>query len=207
MRLSTSSLARGSARRPWLTVGAWAVALVAAAAAIVFVLPGTLTAQYTFFGSPGSQVGRDLLAERMDLPPKANEVILVRSSSLTTDDPAFRAAVLRLQQQVAALGPDVVDGVASAYAGGDTTLVSADGHTAILPVVDGRRPHAGREQRRRGARRRGGGRRPRRVHGHDHRHGEHPERLRRAGRTPTCARARASACRSRSSCCSSCSAP
>ena len=135
MRLSTTSLARGSARRPWLTIGIWGLALVAAAVAIVLVLPGSLTAQYTFFGKPGAQVGKQLLADRMGTPQKANEVILVRSPSLTAGDPAFRAAVLRLQQQVAALGPGVVDGVASAYAGGDKTLVSADGHTTILPVV------------------------------------------------------------------------
>jgi len=135
MRLSTTSLARGSARRPWLTVGAWALALAAAAAVIVFLLPGSLTAQYTFFGDPGSQVGRQLLADRMGVPQKANEVIVVRSPSLTADDPVFRAAVLRLQRQVTALGPGVVDGVASAYAGGGKALVSADGHTTILPIV------------------------------------------------------------------------
>ena len=135
MRLSTASLARGAARRPWLTVGAWALALIVAAAVIVLVLPGSLTAQYTFFGRPGSQVGKQLVADRLGQPQKANEVIVVRSPTLTADDPAFRAAVLRLQRQVEALGAGVVERVASAYAGGDETLMSADGHTTILPVV------------------------------------------------------------------------
>ena len=135
MRLSTTSLARGAARHPWLTIGAWALVLVVAAAVIVLVLPGSLTAQYTFFGNPGSQTGRQLLADKMGMPQKANEVIIVRSPSLSASDPAFRAEVLRLQQKVTALGPGVVDGVASAYAGGGKALLSADGHTAILPVV------------------------------------------------------------------------
>ena len=104
MRLSTTTLARGSARRPWLTLGIWAAALVVAAAVIVLVLPGTLTAQYTFLGNPDSQRGRDLLQQRMDMPQKANEVVIVRSTATNAATPAFRAEVLGLQQRIAALG-------------------------------------------------------------------------------------------------------
>ena len=94
MRLSTAALARGAAGRPWLTVALWGLALVAAVAAIVLVLPGTLTAQYSFLGNPDSQRGRDLLQQRMDMPQKANEVVIVRSSARRPADPAFRAGVL-----------------------------------------------------------------------------------------------------------------
>ena len=135
MRLSTTTLARGSARRPWLTLGLWAAALVAVVAIIVLVLPGTLTAQYSFLGNPDSQRGRDLLQQRMNMPQKANEVVIVRSTQATATDPAFRSEVLGLQQQIAALGPGVVDSAVSAFQGGDKTLISADGHTAIIPVV------------------------------------------------------------------------
>ena len=135
MRLSTTSLARAAAGRPWLTVALWGLALVAAVAAIVLVLPGTLTAQYSFLGNPDSQRGRDLLQQRMDMPQKANEVVIVRSSGATAADPAFRSAVLAVQRDIAALGPGVVDSVVSAYQGGDKTLISADGRTAIIPVV------------------------------------------------------------------------
>jgi RND superfamily putative drug exporter len=134
-RLSTSGLARAAARHPKRTLGLWVLALVAAVAAIVTLLPGALTAQYSFLGDPDSQVGRDLLAERMDMPIKANEAVIVRSATTTTDDPAFKAYVTRLQADIAALGPGVVDGVASAWQGGDETLIAADGRTTILPVV------------------------------------------------------------------------
>ncbi len=40
-----------------------------------------------------------------------------------------------MQQRIAALGPSVVDSAISAYQGGNRTLISADGHTAIIPVV------------------------------------------------------------------------
>jgi len=134
-RLSSSGLARGAARHPWRTLGLWGLALAAAVAAIVTILPGALTAQYSFLGNPDSQVGRDLLAERMDMPIKANEAIIVRSASTTAEDPAFKAFVLGLQKDIAALGPGVVDSVGSAWKGGDKTLIAADGRTTILPVV------------------------------------------------------------------------
>ncbi len=135
MRISTTTLARGSARRPWLTLGLWGAALVAAGAIIALVLPGTLTAQYSFLGDPDSQVGRDLLQERLGIPQKANEVVIVRSTEVAATDPAFRAAVLAVQRDINALGPAVVDGAVSAFRGGDKTLLSADGRTAIIPVV------------------------------------------------------------------------
>ena len=135
MRLSTTSLARASASRPWLTLALWGAALAAAVAAIVLVLPGSLTAQYSFIGDPDSQRGRDLLQERLDMPQKANEVVIVRSDTATATDPAFRAAVLAIQRDITALGPDAVDSAVSAFRGGDETLISADGRTAIIPVV------------------------------------------------------------------------
>jgi RND superfamily putative drug exporter len=135
MRLSTTTLARGSARRPWLTLTLWAAALVVAATIIVLVLPGSLTAQYTFLSNPGSKSGQTLLAQKMRLPQKANEVVVVRSTAAGTNEPAFRAEVLALQGKIAALGPGVVDSVGSYARGGGQTLVSADGHTAILPIV------------------------------------------------------------------------
>ena len=98
-------------------------------------LPGSLTTQYTFLGNPDSKTGLDLLEQRLDLPQKANEVVIIRSQTASATDPAFRATVLDLQKDIAALGPGVVDSVASAYQGGDDTLISADGRTTILPVV------------------------------------------------------------------------
>ena len=135
MRLSSSTLARGAARRPWLAIGLWALGLAAAAAAIALILPGTLTTQHTFSNEPEAQVGSDLLADRMDMPWKANEVVIVRSQTHSASAPAFRSFVLQLQGDVAALGPSVVDAAISPYMGGDQSLISADGRTVILPIV------------------------------------------------------------------------
>jgi putative drug exporter of the RND superfamily len=136
MRLSSAALARRAARHPWRTIGVWALSLLIAAAVIVLVLPGTLTSQYKFLGRPGSQVGQDLLAQKLNMPQKANEAVVVRSPSLTAADPAFRAFTLGVQRRIAALGPKVVDGVASYALGGNAaTMVSKDGHTAIIPLT------------------------------------------------------------------------
>jgi RND superfamily putative drug exporter len=135
MRFSTTTLARGSATRPWLTVGIWILALLGAGAIIALVLPGSLTAQYSFLGRPDSKTGQELLAQKLNLPQKANEVVIVRSQTATVSDPAFRAAVVALQAKLTALGPTVVDSVASYAQGGGKALTSADGHSAILPIV------------------------------------------------------------------------
>ena len=135
MRFSTTGLARGSARHPWRVVWLWVVGLIAAGALIALALPGALTAQYSFINNPDSQVGRNLLAQKLNMPVKANEVVIVRSSQASVSDPAFRADVLALQRQISALGPGIVDGVVSYYSTNDPTLVSADKHTTILPIV------------------------------------------------------------------------
>jgi RND superfamily putative drug exporter len=116
-------------------VGIWVLALLAAGAIIALVLPGSLTAQYSFLGQPDSKTGQELLAQKLDMPQKANEVVIVRSQTATVNDPAFRAAVVSLQTKLAALGPGVVDGVASYYRGGGRALAAADGHSTILPIV------------------------------------------------------------------------
>ena len=135
MRLSSTSMARVAARRPWFTISMWAVALVAAGAGIALLMSGALTAQYSFLNDPDSQHGRDLLAQKMNQPIKANEVIVVRSQTAHASDPAFKAFVLDLQRRVAGLGSSVVDSTASYAAGGDRTLVSQDGRTAIIPLT------------------------------------------------------------------------
>ena len=152
MRLSTTTLARGSARRPWLTLGIWVLALLGAGAIIAFVLPGSLTAQYSFLGQPDSKTGQELLAQKLDMPQKANEVVIVRSQSATVSDPAFRAAVVALQTKLTALGPERRRRrrqLLPRWRQG-TGLCRRPQHHP--PDRDGRRPRSGREEHRHGAR-------------------------------------------------------
>ena len=130
---STEGLARRSARRPWLTIGLWIAALVAAGVLIVGFLGDALTTDNNFTNTPESEAAELLLEVR--LPPAAtettDEVVLVRSSTYAVDDPEFRTEVEALVAQ----GPSL--GVASAetyYETGDEELVSADRDTTMIPL-------------------------------------------------------------------------
>ena len=135
-RISPQTVARYSAIHPWKTIGLWAVLVVIAFGLIGAFLPGALTAQYTFISNPGSRKGADLLEQRMGMPQKAHEIVVVTSPGQTASSPAFRDEVLGLQSRIAALGPGVVDSVVSAFRGGSpAAMISADGRTAIIPIV------------------------------------------------------------------------
>ena len=136
MKVSPQTLARYSALHPWRTIALWAAILLAGVGVITIFLPGALTAQYTFFGRPPSQVGANLLAQRMGMPQKADEVVVVSSPSQIATSRAFRAEILGIQSRITALGPGVVDSVLSAFKGGSpAAMISASGHSVIIPVV------------------------------------------------------------------------
>ena len=88
-RISPQTVARYSALHPWRTIGLWAVLLLAAFGLISTLLPGALTAQYSFFGNPPSQVGADLLSQRMGMPQKADEIVVVSSPTRRRRAPRF----------------------------------------------------------------------------------------------------------------------
>ena len=131
--LSTERIARSSARHPWLTLGAWLIALVLAIATIVAMLDLTDDGELT--SNPESERGYELIGEHFPPDPAAefvNELILVRSSSLTVDDAAFREKVGELLGEIRAAG--VVYNAASYYESGDAGLVSEDRSATLLPV-------------------------------------------------------------------------
>jgi RND superfamily putative drug exporter len=102
---------------------------------ISFLLADALTTEITFSNNPESKRASDLLEERLRGPDKANEIIIVRSDTLTVDDPAFQGYVTMLYDDMIALGGDIIEGATHYYQFGDESLVSADRHTTILPLV------------------------------------------------------------------------
>ncbi|MDO8611736.1 MAG: MMPL family transporter, partial [Dehalococcoidia bacterium] len=135
LNLSTEALARASARRPWLVVGAWAAVFAISIALISGLLSDALTNEVGFTNNPDSKRADTLLEQRLRGPEKVNEIVIVRSADRTVDDAAFKAFVEGLYADVAALGPDVIEQGASYYQTGDESLVSADRRTTILPFV------------------------------------------------------------------------
>jgi len=91
----TRRFATAAARHPWRAVGAWIAAVVVSFGLIVFFLGDALTGEAEQLNNPESERAYDLLAERVPPSPQefTTDVILIRSETVTTDQPRFRAAV------------------------------------------------------------------------------------------------------------------
>jgi putative drug exporter of the RND superfamily len=131
-RLSTAALARRSARRPWLTIGAWVGALVVSGFLIVSFLGDALTTDADVTSTPESRAAELLVEERMpSRGGEPDEVVVVRSGEHSVDDPAFRAHVEALLAGAATLGAQPTS---TYYDDGDESLVSRDRDTTAVPL-------------------------------------------------------------------------
>ena len=127
---STERLARASATRPWLTIGAWLLALVISGVVIVSLLGDALTTDDDFTGNPESKAARTLIDEQLGRPDAVDEIVLVRSSTLTVDDAAFQQRVEGLAAQLSAFDANV----STFYQSGNPDLVSPDRDTTIITL-------------------------------------------------------------------------
>jgi uncharacterized membrane protein YdfJ with MMPL/SSD domain len=101
----TERLGRAASRHPWRTIGAWVGAIVVAIGLSATLLPGNLTTNGHVTGSPESARAERLFFDRF--PPDKNavdELIVVRSETLTAREPAFRQFGARLLAQARATG-------------------------------------------------------------------------------------------------------
>jgi len=133
MALSTERIATACARRPWRTLGAWVLALVLGVATIASLLE--LTSEGEITSNPESEQGYDALGRHFPPIPDpefVNELILVRSSSLTVDEPAFRDKVGTLLAAVQSSG--VANNAESFFTSGDESLVSENRSATLIPV-------------------------------------------------------------------------
>lgn len=133
--MALGSLARSSARRPWVVVTIWALVLLAAFGVVGFLWDGAFTSEGILFRGPEYSVGQEILEERFRGPRPATEVVLVHSDTYTIADPQFEVTVQNLFFALAALVPDVAAGVSQYYNSGSEWQVSDDGHSAIVAVT------------------------------------------------------------------------
>lgn len=131
----TAKLARISARRPWMTVGVWAVVMVVALGLVQTLLPSATTTEFRLGSNYESEKAAALLEERLRGPRPISELVLVQSGSLTVDDPQFQAKVESIHDQVLALGPGIVESGSHYYLTNESLLVSADRRTTIMSFV------------------------------------------------------------------------
>jgi len=130
MKLSiTGRIARASAARPWLTIGVWALALVAAVV-MAGGLGDALTQDDKNLITTESDTAHALSEELRGDTTQDTELIVIKSTSAvfgdTTFDDAIATAVTTAQD---------VPGVESAVAPTPEGGVSADGHSAIVTVT------------------------------------------------------------------------
>jgi RND superfamily putative drug exporter len=131
---SPQSLARACSRRPWLTIAAWIGAIVLALACTILLLPGNLTSNGHVTGNPPSRQAERLFYSHF--PPDrtaADELVVVRSQTLTVRDPAFRSFVASLMREGARTG--VVYRARSYYTTHAASLVSPDGHATLITIL------------------------------------------------------------------------
>jgi RND superfamily putative drug exporter len=137
--LSTATLARASARHPLRVVSIWVVVLLLAGIAGSG-LQDVLTTEAEFTSTPESVRAADLLEARLRGPDPVTETVIVRSDSLTVDDPAFQTMIEQVTADLLAM-PDIVATAVNVYqaerlepatAAG---MVSADRHTSLIAVT------------------------------------------------------------------------
>jgi putative drug exporter of the RND superfamily len=124
----TERLAVSSSRRPWLTLAAWAVALAAAIAITAAFLGDALSGDEevtsaTDSGRADQLVSQRFAEQRGGLAQDATEVVVVRSSSSTVDQPRFERRIRALTEELQLAGATQVT---SFYDTGEQRLVSQD---------------------------------------------------------------------------------
>ncbi len=135
MRPSPQSLAGPTSRHPWRTVGMWALAVVGAGALSSALLGGAVTTKADLTNNPESKQALALVEQRLKGPDRDTEIVVVRSTSASVDDPGYRRYVEELQRALSALGPDVVQQTATYFQTNDESMVSRDRRTTVVPTV------------------------------------------------------------------------
>ena len=103
-------LAAVSARRPIIVIVLWVLLLLASAGLVDRLLASATTTDFKLADRFESQQAARILEERLRGPAKSPEIVIMRSGTLTVDDPAFRARVEELHQEISSLGPEIISG-------------------------------------------------------------------------------------------------
>lgn len=136
LHISTEGLARQSARRPWITVGAWVIMLIVSMGLIVTMLGDALTSEAKLTSTPESYEAQGLIDKRFadSGPVFATEAVIVTAETMMVDDPAFEKFVSSLTN---ALAEEIGNGLESSTSYFDVntdSLSSPDGHSAAITL-------------------------------------------------------------------------
>ena len=127
---STEGLARASARRPWITLGLWVVAIAAAGWISSQYLADALTTSADFTNTPEAVQAEELIEERFG-EEGVTEILILSSEDTTVADPAFEQAVRAVQGAAIEEGGEAV----TFFDTEDPSMVSEDRQTTLMPVT------------------------------------------------------------------------
>jgi uncharacterized membrane protein YdfJ with MMPL/SSD domain len=135
----TERLAVGSSRRPWLTLAAWVLVLVAAAAASAAFLGDSLSGDEEVTRDTDSRRADELasvrFADQGGVPgQEGSEVVVVRSAGATVDEARFERRVRAITGELQLAGASQVT---TFYDAGERRLVSRDRDATGLLVALG----------------------------------------------------------------------
>jgi RND superfamily putative drug exporter len=109
MRINPETLARASSRHPWRIVLVWVLLVMAMGAASQAWLSDSLTTDIDFTNEPESKRALLAIEENVTGEERDTEFFIVRSDSLSVDDPEFEEYVREVQAAISELGPSVVN--------------------------------------------------------------------------------------------------
>ena len=98
-------------------------------------LPDDLTTEFKLTNDADSVLGDRLIEERLTGPHKTNEILIIRSESLTVDDEVFQQHMEGIFAILVGLGNEVVEGGVHYYMTADDSLVSPDRRTTLIPFT------------------------------------------------------------------------
>jgi RND superfamily putative drug exporter len=112
------------------------VVVVAVAIVLTGALLGSaLTTNLKITSRPESMRADDLVKERFGGGEQSTALVVVRSETMTVDDPRFAQQVDAIAAAAGGLGKDVVKGVVAYTKAPDPSLISRDRHATVVPVV------------------------------------------------------------------------
>ena len=137
----TQTLARFSARRPIVMIGAWLVLVVIALAIVGQLFASATTTELRLSGGFESEKAVAALERLRGGPEPVSEVIVIQSETLTVEDTAFAAKVNSVFQEIAGLGDEIVgEGAVNYYIlsalapEAAENLVSSDRRTTLMTI-------------------------------------------------------------------------
>ncbi|MDH4340796.1 MAG: MMPL family transporter [Thermoleophilia bacterium] len=130
---SPAAWARRSATHPRRVIAVWGVVVIASLAIVATLLGSALTSSMNFIGSPESKRADQAITAQIGVRDAVTETVAITRAGATAAQ--LRPTVERLAGQIRALGPSVVEGVATPWsAGGNAGLLSRNGQTGLISV-------------------------------------------------------------------------